>query len=56
VPEDVPLGAQTVVVVLQNGHQTDAAQLPLKFSPHDVGPADPAFTYRREDLYDDDGR
>lgn len=56
VPEDIPVGVQTVVVVLQNGHQMSPGPRRLEFKPHDVGPADPACTYRREELYDDDGR
>ena len=55
VPVDVPLGPQTVIVVLQDSVALRATE-PLNFAPHPVGPADPSCTYRREELYADDGR
>ncbi len=55
VPADVPPGPQTVIVVFQDA-PAPQTRLPLTFSPHPVGPADPGSTYRREDLYGDDGR
>ena len=55
VPVDVPLGPQTVVVVLQDTAPPRVTE-PLNFAPHPVGPADPNCTYRREGLYGDDGR
>ena len=55
VPVDVPIGPQKVVVVLQDTAALRATE-PLNFAPHPVGPADPTCTYRREDLYGDDGR
>lgn len=55
-PPDVPPGPQTVVVVFQDGQVSPPARAPLTFSPHQVGPADPHSTYRREDLYGDNGR
>lgn len=56
VPPDIPPGERTVVVVLEE--QPVARPTPdlLKFTPHPVGPADPGCTYRREDMYGDDGR
>lgn len=56
VPADVPPGPLTVIVVFQDGHAAQSPRMPLTFSPHPVGPADPSSTYRREDLYGDDGR
>ncbi len=56
VPADIPPGMRTVVIVLEDVTATPARPVPLMFSPHPVGPADPGCTYRREDLYGDDGR
>jgi hypothetical protein len=55
-PADVPAGAHPVVVVLGGTDASTTGLRPLHFSPHPVGPADPASTYRREELYGDDGR
>ena len=55
VPVDIPIGPQTVIVVLQDAALPQATE-PLSFVPHPVGPADANCTYRREDLYGDDGR
>jgi hypothetical protein len=55
-PADIPPGVRNVVVVLEDegaGHQ---GPVPLMFTPHDTGPTDPTCTFRREDLYGDDGR
>lgn len=56
VPADIPPGPRTVVIVLEDATPNPRVLRPLKLSPHPVGPADPACTYRREDIYDDDGR
>ncbi len=56
VPADIPPGARTVVVVLDDARNALRGPVPLKFAPHPVGPADPACTYRREEIYGDDGR
>lgn len=56
VPSDISPGSRTVVVVLEDPPPVPHAVVPLKLSPHPVGPADPACTYRREDMYGDDGR
>jgi hypothetical protein len=58
VPADVPPGEHEVVVVL---HEVPAREqrgfcLADWPPPHDVGPADPTCTYRRENIYGDDGR
>ena len=51
-PTDVTPGEHEVVIVL-NGV---AGQVPVLSAPYDMAPIDPSFTYRREDLYGDDGR
>lgn len=56
VPSDIPAGTRTVIVVLEDGQETCRHPTSLTFRPHPVGPADPACTYRREDIYGDDGR
>ena len=52
-PPEVPPGRHEVVVVLNGAAVAPAVPLP---PPHPVGVADPADTFRREDLYGDDGR
>jgi hypothetical protein len=56
IPPDVPPGARTVIIVLDDVEQPIVRLDPLNFAPHPVGPADPTYTYRREDIYGDDGR
>jgi hypothetical protein len=56
VPVDIPPGPRTVVIVLEDPREVCPGRAALKFSPHPAGPANPADTYRREDLYDDHGR
>jgi hypothetical protein len=56
VPDDIPPGTRTVVVVLGEVGGPPPVPAPLRLSPHPVGPADPSCTYRREDIYGDDGR
>lgn len=55
-PPDIPPGMHQVIVVLEDAKEVLQGAGPLKFSPHPVGPVDPASTYRREDIYGDDGR
>jgi hypothetical protein len=58
VPADIPPGMHQVVVVLQEEAPSSRRE-PLFANwppPHNVGPADPACTYRRENMYGDDGR
>jgi len=54
-PPDVSPGEHKVVMVIE---ETRRKKSPLTFSSHDVGPwpFGPEETFRREDLYDDDGR
>jgi hypothetical protein len=58
VPADIPPGVHQVVVVL--GEETRGSQPEPFFAnwppPHNVGPADPTCTYRREGMPGDDGR
>jgi hypothetical protein len=56
VPPDIPPGVRSVVVVLEEPSPSPAASAPLRLSPHPVGLADDARTFRREDIYGDDGR
>jgi hypothetical protein len=54
-PADIPPGPHRVVLVIESGERK--VPLPWKdWKPHDVGLVDPNFTFRREDLYGDDGR
>jgi hypothetical protein len=58
VPEDIAPGSHQVVVVLDEeapGPQQQA-EFWMKWKAHDVGLAEPSMTFRREDIYDDDGR
>jgi hypothetical protein len=58
VPADIPPGVHQVVVVLQE-ETRDSPGEPFFANwpaPHNVGPADPTCTYRREDMYGDAGR
>ena len=52
-PPDVPPGKHEVVVVL-NG--VPVPQVPELSPPYPVGPINPHDTFRREDIYGDDGR
>jgi hypothetical protein len=52
-PADVSPGPHEVVVILNGAAVTP---VPTWTPPHPVGPADPSCTYRREDIYGDDGR
>jgi len=56
IPEDIPPGPRTVIIVLEDSNEVRQEPAALKFNPHPVGPVDQACTYRREDMYCDDGR
>ena len=56
VPEDIPPGVRTVVIVLEDANETCRQPFTLTFNAHPVGPTAPNCTYRREDMYGDDGR
>ena len=56
-PPDVPPGSLRVVLVIErNGTAAPPLTGWLDWTPHDMGPTDPSNTFRREDLYGDDGR
>jgi hypothetical protein len=55
-PPDIPPGSLAVVVVLEDTQEQRRATAPLAFHPHQVGPVFSECTYRREDIYGDDGR
>lgn len=57
VPGDISPGVHQVVVVLQEDTPPPhTQQLLTNWSPHPVGLVDPTMTFRREDMYGDDGR
>jgi hypothetical protein len=56
VPPDVAPGPKTVVIVLDERAAAGPKTTSLRFTPYPVGLVDPGFTFRREDLYGDDGR
>lgn len=54
VATDIPPGKHQVVIVIdENGQDRRQAQ-PLRFAAHPVGLISDSFTFRREDIYDDD--
>lgn len=56
-PPDVPPGDCRVVVVIENGSPAEEVKsLPFGIRPYNVALVDPTNTFRREDLYGDDGR
>jgi hypothetical protein len=55
-PEDVTPGEHHVVVVIDLEQAARQKREPLQFSAYPVGLVSDAFTFRREDLYGDDGR
>jgi hypothetical protein len=55
-PSDIPPGPHRVVVVVEEQPAAKPTREPLTFSNHDLTLIDPSFTFRREDLYGDDGR
>lgn len=52
-PEDIPPGECRVVVVVED---RAIEALPFGLRPYNIGLTDPNCTFRREDLYGDDGR
>ena len=55
-PSDVPPGPHRVVVVVEEQPAERPKRESLTFSAYDVELVDPSCTFRREDLYGDDGR
>ncbi len=56
VPADIAPGTKQVVIVLEDAVPVKVKNDAFWLTPHPVGPTDPTCTYRREDLYGDDGR
>lgn len=58
VPADIPPGPHQVVLVIDGADQPSFQGPPdfLNWPAHDVALVDPSCTFRREDLYGDDGR
>ncbi len=56
VPADILPGPCNVVVVLQDPTTAPSGSPDLQLRPHPVGLVDPHVTFRREDVYGDDGR
>jgi hypothetical protein len=55
-PEGVAPGAAQVRLVVAIEDAQPGKREPLRFSGHPLTLIDPSFTFRREDLYGDDGR
>lgn len=57
-PADIPPGSHRVVVVIEadTSHEPPPQHGWANWPAHDVALTDPTFTFRREDLYGDDGR
>jgi hypothetical protein len=51
-PPDVEPGQYEIVVILERM----ADEVPVLGPPYPTGPVDPSNTFRREDMYGDDGR
>jgi hypothetical protein len=56
VPPDIEAGSHAVVVVFEDPGELHQQRTALRFTPHPVGPVDAACTYRREEMYGDEGR
>ncbi len=56
VPSDIAPGPRTIVVVLEEPAPVNQPPRKLQLNPHPVGLVDPHTTFRREEMYGDDGR
>jgi len=58
VPPDLAPGPHQVVLVIDEDVHPSAKGQPdfQNWPAHNVGPVDPNMTFRREDIYGDDGR
>lgn len=58
IPNDIPAGTHQIVLILQEDSSRSACGTPFtaNWPAHPVGLSDPNLTFRREDIYDDDGR
>lgn len=55
-PSDFPTGEHRIVMTIEEKPLNKGRRSPLQFSSYPVGLVSDAFTFRREDLYGDDGR
>lgn len=55
-PQDIVEGEHRIVLVIDEELRSPAGKPAIQFSPHAVGLVDESFTFRREDMYGDDGR
>jgi hypothetical protein len=55
-PPEISPGEHRVVLVIEEQVQAEPQRRPLQFSAYPIGLVSDTFTFRREDLYDDDGR
>lgn len=53
---DLPPGKHQAVLVVENGPIAPERRVPLAFRTYPVGLVAPNETFRREDIYGDDGR
>ncbi len=54
VPPDIVPGEHKIVLVIDENPSVKKKHLPLKFSDYPVGLTSDNFTFRREDLYEDE--
>ncbi len=55
-PPDISPGEHQLVIVIEEQPVVEKERSPLQFSAYPVGLVSDTFTFRREDIYDDDGR
>ncbi len=55
-PEDIGLGEYKALVIIDDVSVKKKVQKPIEFSKFTIGLKDPACTFRREDMYGDNGR
>jgi hypothetical protein len=55
-PPDISTGEHRVVLVIDENLATEQKRPPLQLATYPVGLVSDTLTFRREDLYDDDGR
>lgn len=53
---DIAPGEHRVVLVIDEQPDKPRARRPLRFTAYPAGPSSPSDTFRRENLYGDDGR
>lgn len=55
-PDDIDLGEYKALVIIDDASAKKKVKKPIEFSKFDVKLKDPTCTFRREDMYGDDGR